>query len=68
MYHFKIVENTFIPLTEVGQEVLTNPRPIVQQLDTALLWAEVDVDLSYELSQGNICGVEKQYLEFAHGL
>jgi len=67
-YHFAIVENTFVALTEVGQEIMSNPRPVVVQLSKDLTWEEVNVDLVKEVVNGNICDIEKQYLEFAHGL
>jgi len=67
-YHFAIVENTFVALTEVGQEIMSSPREIVKKLSKDILWEEVEVDLVKEVANGNICLIEKQYLEFAHGL
>jgi hypothetical protein len=68
MFHYQVINNTFVSLTEDGQAVMNNPRKIVQELDRALLWQEIEVDLEREMNEGNICEVEKQYLQFAHGL
>lgn len=64
MYNFQIVENTVVPLTEVAVEIIANPRPIVQKLDKQLLWGELEGSLDdYE-----ICPIEKEFLQFSHGL
>jgi len=68
MYHFEVIDNTFVALTEIGQKIMSNPRPVVVQLSKDILWEETIVDLAMEVANGNICDIEKQYLEFAHRL